>query len=200
MPGVSSLGGDLDLFSSLIRSRDRERLLDYALKVVDIFYRNCVALDLPIITAALVQGDALGGGFEGVLSSNLIVAEKGCRFGFPEILFNLFPGMGAYSLLARRISPALAERMIMSGRIYGAEELYEMGVVDVLAEDGRGEERLRDYMASSAATHAAHRAIYKARHRFSPTNHPEMIYITTPWVATRMGVGRGRLIWSTSAT
>src|SRR3546814_13512171 len=86
----------------------------YALKVVDIVYRNCVALDLPIITAALVQGDALGGGFEGVLSSNLIVAEKGCRFGLPEILFNLFPGMGAYSLLARRISPALAERMIRS--------------------------------------------------------------------------------------
>src|SRR3546814_18599295 len=96
--------------------------------------------------------------------------------------------MGAYSLLARRISPALAERMIMSGRIYGAEELYEMGVVDVLAEDGRGEERLRDYMASSAATHAAHRAIYKARHRVSPITHQELIDITTLWVDTALGL------------
>src|SRR3546814_9367319 len=67
------------------------------------------------------------------------------------------------------------------------------GVVDVLAEDGRREESLRDYMASSAATPAAHRAIYKARHRVSPITHQELIDITTLWVDTAMGLEDGDL-------
>ena len=50
-----------------------------------------------------MQGECLGGGFEAALSSDVIVAEKSARFGFPEILFNLFPGMGAYSFLERKI-------------------------------------------------------------------------------------------------
>jgi len=40
------------------------------------------------MTISLVQGDALGGGFEFALSSNLIVAERGVRMGFPEIIFD----------------------------------------------------------------------------------------------------------------
>jgi DSF synthase len=47
-----------------------------------------------VITASLVQGRALGSGFECALASDVIVAETGARMGFPEVLFNLFPGMG----------------------------------------------------------------------------------------------------------
>ena len=90
-------------------------------------------------TISLIQGEALGGGFESALSSNVIIAERRARMGFPEILFNLFPGMGAYSLLSRRLGMKRAEDMIFSGRIYTAEELHEMGVVDLLVEDGTGE-------------------------------------------------------------
>jgi len=48
--------------------------------------------------------------------------------------------MGAYTLLARRLDPARAEKLILSGKIYSAEELFDMGVVDVLANDGEGEQ------------------------------------------------------------
>ena len=47
--------------------------------------------------------------------------------GLPEILFNLFPGMGAYSLLARRTSPRVAEELILSGKLLPAAKLHEMG-------------------------------------------------------------------------
>ena len=122
-----------------MNSGNRDSLHRYARTCIDIVYRNINAFNLPMITMALVQGDALGGGFETALSFDLVVAERSAKMGLPEILFNLFPGMGAYSLLSRRMDAMRAEKMMMSGQIYTAEQLHEMGLVDVLAEDGQGE-------------------------------------------------------------
>ena len=188
MPGIWNLGGDLELFAQLIRNKDREALLRYALIVVGEGYRNHVALDLPLITVSLIQGDALGGGFEAALSSNVIIAERSARFGLPEILFNLFPGMGAYTYLARRINPGLAERMIMSGRIYSAAELYEMGAIDVLCEDGGGMEALYAYMSRNEQRHRVQRAVYGARRLVNPVSKQELEDIAESWVDTAMGL------------
>ncbi|MGH8719316.1 MAG: crotonase/enoyl-CoA hydratase family protein, partial [Burkholderiales bacterium] len=97
VPKVFNLGGDLELFMKLIAERDRLGLLLYGRACIEVLYQNYRAYDLPLTTISLVQGDCLGGGFECALSSDIIIAEKSARFGFPEILFNLFPGMGAYS-------------------------------------------------------------------------------------------------------
>lgn len=187
-PGVWNLGGDLKLFASLIRSQDRTALTEYAYKVTQEGFANWVSLNLPIITVAMVQGDALGGGFEAALSSNLIVAEKSARFGLPEILFSLFPGMGAFSFLARRTTPATAQRMIMSGRIYTGEELHELGVVDILAEDGEAQSTFLDYIARNKRRHAAHRAIIKSRQRYHPLTLQEMRDVADIWVDTAMSL------------
>ena len=186
MPGIFNLGGDLHLFANLIRKRDRAALTAYARACVAEVHANSMALDLPIITISLVQGDALGGGFEAALSSNVIIAERSAKFGLPEIMFNLFPGMGAYNFIARRTNAATAERMIMSGRIYTGAELYDMGIVDVLAEDGRGEEALNDYVRKNARRHAAQRAIYQARQRVNPITLQDLNGITDLWVDTAM--------------
>src|SRR3954470_6447838 len=186
MPGIFNLGGDLRLFAELIRRRDRAALTAYARACVAEVHANSMALDLPIITMSLVQGDALGGGFEAALSSNVIIAERSAKFGLPEIMFNLFPGMGAYNFIARRTNAATAERMIMSGRIYTGAELYDMGIVDVLAEDGRGEEALNDYVRKNARRHAAHRAIFQARQRVNPITLQDLNGITDLWVDTAM--------------
>ena len=61
-------------------------------------------MDLPILTVALIQGDAVGGGFEAMLTDDIVIAEQGAKFGLPEILFNLFPGMGGYSFLRRKVA------------------------------------------------------------------------------------------------
>jgi DSF synthase len=186
MKGIFNLGGDLHLFAELIRRRDRAALTAYARACVAEVHANSVSLDLPIITMSLVQGDALGGGFEAALSSNVIIAERSAKFGLPEIMFNLFPGMGAYNFIARRTNAATAERMIMSGRIYTGAELYDMGIVDVLAEDGRGEEALNDYVRKNARRHAAHRAIFQARQRVNPITLQDLNGITDLWVDTAM--------------
>ena len=90
--GVYSLGGDLAYFMQCIERRDRNALLNYATLSVDNLYPRIVNYRVPnLITIALVQGDALGGGFEGALANNVIIAEEQAKMGLPEILFNLFP-------------------------------------------------------------------------------------------------------------
>ncbi len=189
--GVFNLGGDLELFSELIARRSKADLAAYAKLCVDVCHENAANMGLPIITIALVQGDALGGGFESVLSSDLIVAERRARFGLPEILFGLFPGMGAYSFLARRVGVVAAERMIFSGKIYSAEELHALGVVDVLADDGLGESVMLDHIRSSRRHYAAHRAMYKVRQHFNAVTYDEMMSIAEIWVDTALQLTDG---------
>lgn len=183
-PGVWNLGGDLELFATLIRDRDRASLRRYAHACCEVGFTNATGLgfDLPIISVALVQGDALGGGFEAALSSNLIVAERSAKFGLPEILFNLFPGMGAYTFLSRRIAPGLAERMILSGEIYSAEQLHAMGVIDILAADGAGTEAVYAYIGRGGRRYHAHVAVRQARKVVQPVTFEEMLRIADLWV------------------
>ncbi len=181
-PGIFNLGGDLRLFAELIRLRDREQLLEYATACVDVVYMNAVNLELPLITVSLVRGDALGGGFEAAISSNLVIAERSVKFGLPEMLFNLFPGMGAYSLIARRVGAAQAERMILSARIYSAEDLCELGLVDVLADDGKGDEAVYEYVEQFGRRHSAHCAVYNVRRRVNQVSHGELLDVARIWV------------------
>ena len=58
----------------------------------------------------------MGGGFEAALAGNVLVAERGTRLGFPEVLFGLFPGMGAYTLLRRRVDAVTAEKIILNAK------------------------------------------------------------------------------------
>jgi DSF synthase len=181
-PGVFNLGGQLALFRQLIRNQDRESLLRYAVACIDVIFPRMRHFDLPLVTITLLQGDALGGGLEAALASDIVIAERNCQLGFPEILFNLFPGMGAYSLVARKVSPKFAEKMILSGKIYSAEELHEIGVVDILAEDGKGVEAVNDYIKKQERRSNGFLAVQKARHRFNPLTYQELIDITTVWV------------------
>ena len=181
-PGIFNLGGDLKLFGALIRHGDRDRLRSYAYACIDVIYNNAVAYDLPIVTIAMVQGDALGGGFEAALSCDLIVAERRAKFGLPEILFNLFPGMGAYSFLSRRVGPLAAEKIIMSGKIYDAAELHGMGIVDVLVEEGDAPAAVRSHIARHTRRHNAEQAIYAVRRRVNPLSYEELSDITDIWV------------------
>lgn len=180
--GVFNYGGDLALFSELIKERNRTGLLEYAKLCVDCVYSRAVNYLSPLITISLVQGEALGGGFETALSSNVIIAERSARMGLPEIIFNLFPGMGAYSFLARRVGPRIAEEMIASGNIYTAKDLHTMGVVDILAEDGEGEKAVSDFIKQQGRRANGLRAMYECRRHFNPISYKEMMDITEIWV------------------
>jgi DSF synthase len=189
IPGIFNLGGDLQLIGRLVREQNRVGLADYARACIDVLYRNVIGLDRPLVTVSVVQGHALGGGFEAALSSKLIIAEEQAKFGFPEVLFNLFPGMGAYSLLARRIGPIDAERMITSGRTYKAEQLYELGVVDILAPPGEGERAFYEHIGRSGRRFNGHLGVYRARQRFADVTFDELNDIASAWVDAAMSLG-----------
>jgi DSF synthase len=182
IPGAFNLGGDLELFERQIRAGDRAALHAYAHACIDIVHTNATGYDRKVTTVALVQGAALGGGFEAALSCNHIVAEKSATFGLPEVLFNLFPGMGAYSFLSRRLDAVRAERLILSGKVFTATELYDMGLVDVLADDGDGEAALRAYLTKLDRRHNAHQAVLQARHLVNPLTRRELIDVVDVWV------------------
>jgi DSF synthase len=183
VPQVFNLGGDLALFVLLIKSRDRDALAHYAKLCIDNMYPRVHNFFSPTLTKiALVQGDALGGGFECALASDVIVAEEGTQLGFPEILFNLFPGMGAYSLLSRRIGMRAADELILSGRVLPAQELHAMGVIDVLAKKGEGPAAVREWIARNAKRRNGVQAAFRARKLVNPVTREELDAITDEWV------------------
>jgi len=186
VPGVFNLGGDLNKFQKLIDENDRDGLNQYARQCVDVVYECSRLVNHGITPIALIQGSALGGGFEAALACKVIVAEKSAQMGFPEILFNLFPGMGAYSFLSRRVSPKIAEKIISSGRMYSGEELFAMGIVDVLAEDGEGENAVNNYIKQNQSRRTSHLAMQQAFMQVNPVTLTEMYAISDIWVDTAM--------------
>jgi DSF synthase len=191
--GVFNLGGDLDLFARLIRNRNREHLLAYARSCVQGVHAFHAGLGAGLHSVALVQGDALGGGFEAALSCHSIVAEEGVGMGLPEVLFDLFPGMGAYSFLSRRVGPARAERMMLSGTVYSSDELYRLGIVDVLAPKGEGAAAVEEVVRRNRRTPNARRAMHRVREACNPVTIEELMQVTEIWVDTALQLGEKSL-------
>jgi len=186
IPGVFNLGGDLTLFRSLIKQQDRPALLLYGETCINNLYpwhRNC---DLPLTSISLVQGDALGGGFEAALSASVLIAEESARMGFPEILFNLFPGMGAFSFLSRKVGRRTTEEMITSGAIYTARQLYDMGVVDVITPDGTGEQAVYAYIRRHSKNANGRHGFERARNEVAPITREELLRVVNVWADTAL--------------
>ena len=181
VPGIYNLGGDLSLFREAIIKKDRDRLMGYGRKCIDNMYPWSRNLELPLTTISLVQGEALGGGFECALSASVLVAEESARMGFPEVLFNLFPGMGAYSFLSRKVGRRLAEELITSGNLYTGRELYDMGIVDVLAPDEAGEAAVRSFIKKHSKAANGRRAIEAVRREIEPVTREELMRVVEIW-------------------
>jgi len=184
-----NLGGDLEYFCDAIRRQDRPALLHYARQCVRGVHAFHVGLDVGAHSIALVQGDALGGGFEAALSCHTIVAEEGVGMGLPEVLFDLFPGMGAYSFLCKRIPPHKAEQLMLSGDVLSSEELHRMGLVDVLAPRGQGVQAVEDVIRGNRRIPHARSAMHKVRAMAQPVTLEEMMAITEVWVDTALQLG-----------
>lgn len=83
-----------------------------------------------------MHGFALGGGFELALSCDLIVADSTAVVGLPEVSVGVIPGGGGTQLLPRRVGAARAAELIFTARRVEADEARELGLVDVLVEEG----------------------------------------------------------------
>jgi len=181
-PGVFNLGGDLDLFIELIEQRDRAGLLQYGKSCIDVLYHNYRGHDLPVTTISLIQGECLGGGFEAALSSDIVIAEKHSRFGFPEILFNLFPGMGAYSFLDRRVGRRVTEDLLSTGKICSADDMLAMGVIDHVVDSGQGEVEVAALIKRDRRRGNGLVGIAAARRRVNGITYQELMDVVHLWV------------------
>lgn len=183
---VFCFGGDLDLFQRMIRERDRAGLVEYGHRCCAILERNIRTLDIPMITIGLVQGAALGGGFEALLSFDFIIAERNATFGLPEIMFGLYPGMGAHALLSRKLGSAMADRLILSNETYSAEHMYELGIIHALAEPGDGLNVTKDFIKKSERRHAGLVGARRATKRAWQLELEELNRITEMWADTAL--------------
>lgn len=182
-PGVFKLGGDLAMFAEAIQDSEREKLRVYAHACVSAMHSLFNAFNLPIVTLSVITGQALGGGLEAALAEDYVLADEAATLGVPEVAFNTFPGMGAVSLLARRLGNAAAEEVISSGRTFTGRQAYDMGLVDLVAGEGEARKAATEWMLDGGAERfERRRQIAGLRRRFFPVSHEELVRITDIWV------------------
>ena len=103
-------------------------------------------------TIAMVNGYALGGGFELALACDFIVASATARFGFPEIGLDTMPGWGGTQLAVRKMGLTRAKEMVLTGRHYSVEECRDFGFINRIASA----DNLRAETFAFAASLTAH--------------------------------------------
>ena len=188
VPKVFNFGGDLALFVLLVRAGDVESLKLYGQRCVDLVWWMENAANLGVHTTVLSAGDTLGGGLESVLPFHKIIFERSANAGFPEVLFNLFPGMGAWDFTIRKAGFAVASEMILSGRLFSAEELHYRKLVDVVAEDGEGEEALERVVRDVDQRLRGTLAALRAQRLAAPIRYEALTEIVDLWAESALGL------------
>jgi DSF synthase len=184
IPSVFNFGGDLALFVLLARAGDVDSLKMYGRKCIDLIWWMETADSRGVHTIALLQGDALGGGLEAALSFHKIVAERDVQAGFPEVLFNLFPGMGAWNFTIRKAGFTVANDMILSGRLYAAEELQRRGLIDTVVDRGEGEAAMWQVVRAVDPRLRGTLAALRARRVAAPIAYADLERIVDDWAAS----------------
>lgn len=192
-PSYYSLGGDLAYFRECIRQRNRSDLRAYSLHCADMVYAMNNRPDSDTTTIALIQGRALGGGFESALTADFIIAEEHSEFGFPEILFGLFPCTGGMSLLTHRIGANAAERMMTDGKIYTAKELHARGIVHELCASGDGNAAVERFIDAHAKQGTARQLLQRSRRRLCALDRNELHTVVEEWTDAALGLSDAHL-------
>ena len=95
----------------------------------------------PLIAA--VEGYALAGGFESMLTCDLVVAARNASFGIPEVKRGLAAAAGGLMRLPRLIPQRIAMEMALTGDMFTAERLYQYGLINALVEPGQALEEAK---------------------------------------------------------
>jgi DSF synthase len=188
VPKVFNFGGDLALFVLLARAGDIESLKLYGKRCVDLVWWMENAANLGVHTTVLSQGDTLGGGLESVLPFHKVIFERSAQGGFPEVLFNLFPGMGAWDFTIRKAGFAVASDMILSGRLYSADELHYRKLVDLVVDDGQGEAAIERVVRDVDPRLRGTLSALRAQRLAAPIRYETLMAIVDQWAESALGL------------
>ena len=186
--GVFNFGGDLALFVLLVRARDLDSLKLYGRRCIDLVWWLENAARRGVHTTVLVQGDTLGGGLESVLPFHRVIFERSAQAGFPEVLFNLFPGMGAWNFTIRKAGFVVANEMVLSGRLYTAEQLFRRGLVDLVVDDGEGEDAIDTVVRQVDPRLRGTLAALQAQRSAAPITYESLKEIVEQWAEAALGL------------
>ncbi|TFF18216.1 hypothetical protein E3C22_21925 [Jiella endophytica] len=176
-----SLGGDLDYYLDCIGRGDREGLVRYAAAACAVIEGNSSGLDGRVATVAAVHARALGGGIDPARACHVVVAEESATFCYPEINYNHFP-IAAAPILARRIGPIEAERVLLSGKSFTADEFHGLGAIEDVVGDGGSAMWVREFCKRTIASRRARIAISRAFNRMGPDLASELAEAAAAWV------------------
>jgi DSF synthase len=182
---VFTLGGDLDFYLDCLASNDRQALEEYARVSVEGASWNASGLKGLAITLSTIHAKAIGGGIDAPRSCNIMIAEEGASFVYPEVRFNHFP-ITAVAILSRCRGPIEAKRMLMSGQEYSAAEFHARGGLDAVVRAGAGENWIRAYAAETMPIHAARSALFSAFHHRAGDLEEELRYTAKLWSETML--------------
>jgi DSF synthase len=115
-----------------------------------------------------------------------VIFERSAQAGFPEVLFNLFPGMGAWDFTIRKAGFAVASEMVLSGRLFTAEELHYRKVIDIVVDDGQGELAVEQVVREVDPRHRGTIAALCAQRRAAPVSRDSLMAIVDQWADTAM--------------
>ena len=137
-------GVDVHVFAGLTPEQG-QLLWDELLRMIE----QVEELPAPVVFAA--HALTLTAAFELALACDLIVASPRAKFGLVEKVVGLTPSMGGTQRLAERAGSGRARHFVMSGDVFGAEEMERWGVVNLIFEDEGFDAAARKLAAELAA-------------------------------------------------
>jgi 3-hydroxyacyl-CoA dehydrogenase/enoyl-CoA hydratase/3-hydroxybutyryl-CoA epimerase len=131
-------GADVNEFRGVSDPRAVETTMARAHAVTD----RLEGLRIP--TVAVIHGFCLGGGLEIALACQSRIAIDGARFGFPEVLLGLHPGLGGTARLTRLVNPMQAMTLMLTGRSIDARRAKSLGLVDAVTQERHVRNAVKD--------------------------------------------------------
>jgi 3-hydroxyacyl-CoA dehydrogenase/enoyl-CoA hydratase/3-hydroxybutyryl-CoA epimerase len=122
-------GADVNEFRGASDAGAVETAIGRAHAVID----RLEALKIP--TVAVIHGFCLGGGLEVALACQSRIAIDGARFGFPEVMLGLHPGLGGTARFTERVNPMQAMTLMLTGKTIDARRAKSLGLVDALTQE-----------------------------------------------------------------
>jgi 3-hydroxyacyl-CoA dehydrogenase/enoyl-CoA hydratase/3-hydroxybutyryl-CoA epimerase len=95
-------------------------------------------------TVAVIHGFCLGGGLEVALACQSRIAIDGARFGFPEVMLGLHPGLGGTVRFTRLINPMQAMTLMLTGKTIDARRAKSLGLVDAITQERHVRNAVKD--------------------------------------------------------